>query len=80
MLGADNATPAVETPTPVCALWEEMLMTGGKPSCSITPASVFYIPSRVLGVNAGSDFSFKQELASLAVWGGLAYLLFMRGR
>ena len=75
MLGADNATPAVAS---VCKPWEEQLGDGSNASkCSITPASIFLLPGNLLGMKPGM---FGPELASVAVWGGLAWFLFMRGK
>jgi len=71
MLGADNATPAI---VPLkCKAWE---LQGDSDQCHFNIWSLYAAPATLLGV----PVSNMTHVVSVAVWGGLAYLLFMRGR
>ena len=78
MLGlGDTATVAS-----VCKPWEHQLGDGSNASmCSITPRSIWYLPVRLLGRDiVSTDGRITSDLISIAVWGGLAWFLFMRGK
>lgn len=73
MLG-ESDTAAVAS---VCKAWEEMSGDGSNASkCSITPASIFDTPHKLLGMT-GASISDPGAWVDIVVWGGLAYLLFM---
>jgi len=76
MLGSEqvvSTTPAVAQSK--CAIWENPTGVQGSGGCEISVNSIFGIPARVTGTDG-----MNGVWLSAAVWGGLAWFLFMRGK
>jgi len=64
--------PAVTVDVP-CKFWEERVSST---KCETTPGSILGLPTALLG----QKDSIIAPVITIAVWGGLAWFLFMRGK